>query len=76
MSSKVIIDSKSALNFYNQTHLDGVKMNQKQLSLRADVRVQSLINLQKEATLACELIIKIHEITGAPLSEIVKKVPK
>ncbi|MCM8906795.1 hypothetical protein [Tenacibaculum finnmarkense] len=75
MSSKVIIDSKAALKHYNKKlALGESKMNQKKLGLSAGVRVQNLINLQKEATAACELILKIKEITGAPLDVILKTI--
>lgn len=75
MSTKVIIDSKAAITHYNKTHLEGDKMNQKKLCSTGGFRVATLINLQKEATAACEIILKIKEITGAPLNVILKEVP-
>lgn len=74
MKTKVIIDSAAAIEHFNNANPDAEKMSQKDLGESANISEQKLINWKKEAPKVAADILKIQELTGAPLEVIIKEV--
>ena len=75
MKTKTIIDSEASLEHLKNTK--GKKMNQKELAEEADISEQKLITWKtKKAPAVVADVIKIQQITGAPLDVIIKEVPE
>ena len=62
-------------NYTKRIHPRDQKMNQKELALDANISEQKLINWKSKAPKVAADILKIQEITGAPLDVIIKEVP-
>jgi hypothetical protein len=75
MKTKVIIDSSAALEFFNNSNEDGPKMSQKDLGEQAGISEQKLITWKNKAPKVAADVLKIQELTGAPLDLIIKEVP-
>lgn len=74
MKTKVIIDSAAAIEHFNTENPDADKMSQKDLGEAANISEQKLINWKTKAPKVAADILKIQELTGAPLDLIIKEV--
>lgn len=75
MKTKVIIDTSAALTHLNSMPENAAKMNQKELADNSGISEQNLISWKTKAPKVAAAILKIQQVTGAPLDVIIKEVP-